>query len=422
MRAQILFALSLSASAVPFALGQGGTAAAQDEPRAPQAGDLAPTFSFDDVRASTPPAWAAAITADMFRGKVVVLEFTTSWCSGCIASVPHINTLAKDYANDDEVVILGVTYESAREADAFIKEHSLVIPLVSDPDASMFDSWWVNAVPMAAVLDREGRIACITHPVAVTREIVEKVKAGEPLPTIALKGSTDGQAPRDPYANRQRRTWNFTDLLDETGPAAIGASMTRVDAPQGMGRTNPQTGELRLLGMPPAAIIAAVHQANTRDLIMEAELPPNLFYTLIVVPPTPDVAIARELANRAIERELGVRIETRLVHSKVRLLRRAEGAPALLPVADDVERTGTSRPGMMKFSRTSLDEFASMLSRFSATPIVNATGLTAEYALDLSWDPAGGAEAARAALAAAGFVLEDGEADVKRIAVTVPRN
>lgn len=417
--------LMMALLAGPISLASGladpPAAPAQAEETAPMPGDEAPPISVDDVRARTMPAWASDLRADLFAGKVLVLDFTTSWCSGCVLSVPHINELAESFAPDDAVVFLAVTNENAKDADAFIAAHDLKIPLASDPDASMFESWWVNAVPMTAIIDAQGRIACVTHPMAISREIIELVKAGEPVPPIALLASNEDDTPRDPYANRQRRSWNVANLLDESGPAAIGATLTRVDKPQGMARTNPKTGEMRLLGMQATSLIAAIHRANVRDLIIEAELPSDAFYDLIVNPPEPSQTVARDLARRAIERELGVRIESRMVKSKVRVLRRAPDAPELVPVGADVQSGGTARPGLIKFSRTTVADFAAALSRFSATPIIDGTGLTGEYAFDLSWDPSGGSEAARAAIAAAGFTFEDGEAELERIAVVVPR-
>ena len=46
------------------------------------------------------------LTADDMKGKIVVVDYWATWCGPCIASIPHNNEVAKEYA-DKGVVVVG---------------------------------------------------------------------------------------------------------------------------------------------------------------------------------------------------------------------------------------------------------------------------------------------------------------------------
>ena len=72
------------------------------EPEAPvlQPGALAPDFVSRD-------ASGKAVRISDFKGKVVILDFWATWCGPCQASMPHTQTLAKNF-KDQGVVVLAV--------------------------------------------------------------------------------------------------------------------------------------------------------------------------------------------------------------------------------------------------------------------------------------------------------------------------
>lgn len=52
-----------------------------------------------------------------FKGKLLVLDFWASWCSPCIAMIPKMDSLQKQF--EGSVQFLPVTYQTAREVEAF---------------------------------------------------------------------------------------------------------------------------------------------------------------------------------------------------------------------------------------------------------------------------------------------------------------
>jgi len=71
------------------------------------AGGLAPEFSSYDL------AEQEVRIAD-YRGKVLILDFWATWCSPCIASMPHTSEVAAKFA-DQGVVVLAVCTGDKRQ-------------------------------------------------------------------------------------------------------------------------------------------------------------------------------------------------------------------------------------------------------------------------------------------------------------------
>ena len=93
-----------------------------------------------------------------YKGKVVLLNFWTTWCEPCEAEMPEIEQLYARYTRDD-VVILGVnTRARTSEVIAYGKKHHLTFPLLIDRDGAVSGLYHVRAFPTTIVIDRQGII------------------------------------------------------------------------------------------------------------------------------------------------------------------------------------------------------------------------------------------------------------------------
>ncbi len=97
-----------------------------------------------------------AYSLDALKGKVVVLNFWHTSCVPCIAEMPLLNQLKKEFENDP-VVFLAVSPNTIRELSEFLGKRKFdyhQIPGVDTKDFfSPFPGW-----PIHVVLDREGFI------------------------------------------------------------------------------------------------------------------------------------------------------------------------------------------------------------------------------------------------------------------------
>jgi TonB family protein len=120
------------------------------------------------------------------NGKVVLLDFWASWCGPCVAEMPHIEKLHKDF-KDQGLVVLGVNYNEELEvARAFIERKGYTFTNLLDEGRETSMRYGVSAIPQVFIIDRDGKIKWHARGYSSGKEIelrsaVEKIlKGGDP--------------------------------------------------------------------------------------------------------------------------------------------------------------------------------------------------------------------------------------------------
>lgn len=118
-------------------------------------GELAPDFSLPGVRSSD-----SAITLSELRGNIVYVDFWASWCLPCLRSLPQINMLYEQYAEQGFEVVAITIDDPIEDALDFLED--LEVPLsyhvVADRTADVMDEYGVVGMPTSFLIDRSGRI------------------------------------------------------------------------------------------------------------------------------------------------------------------------------------------------------------------------------------------------------------------------
>lgn len=119
------------------------------------------------------------ITLSELRGKVVVINFWGTWCSPCVAELPHFDDVAREYA--DSVAILAFHSNSGHElADEHIAENFADSPIIFTSDDTGETYYWqlggLGTWPTTVIVDANGVITAkfvgsVTH-----QELVAAVK------------------------------------------------------------------------------------------------------------------------------------------------------------------------------------------------------------------------------------------------------
>jgi thiol-disulfide isomerase/thioredoxin len=99
---------------------------------------------------------------DRRRGRVVYLDFSTSWCEACKASLPLVEHFARSHPRADVVTI--DSGESAAVAARFARERGLRPRFVAlDSDERLADAFNVTGFPTIVVIDPQGRMSGIWY-------------------------------------------------------------------------------------------------------------------------------------------------------------------------------------------------------------------------------------------------------------------
>ncbi len=100
------------------------------------------------------------------RGKVVVLQFTASWCVVCRKEMPHIEKEIWQAHQDKGIVVIGVDRDEPLEVvEKFAEQMEITYPLALDPNADIFGLFASKkaGVTRNIVVDKKGKIAFLTR-------------------------------------------------------------------------------------------------------------------------------------------------------------------------------------------------------------------------------------------------------------------
>lgn len=100
------------------------------------------------------------------RGKIVILQFTASWCSVCREEMPYLERDIWQAYKDKDVVLIGVDRdEPLATVQKFHKDMKISYPLALDPGAAIFQRFADKkaGVTRNVVIDRNGRIQYLTR-------------------------------------------------------------------------------------------------------------------------------------------------------------------------------------------------------------------------------------------------------------------
>jgi len=129
------------------------------------AGDTAPALSVTK--------WLKGAPVTSFeKGHVYVVEFWATWCQPCIASMPHLSAIQKEFK--DKVTIIGVSSEDSRntleKAEKMVaaKGDTMGYTVAWDNGRATNDAFMGAAnqhfIPCAFVVDKEGKVAYFGGP------------------------------------------------------------------------------------------------------------------------------------------------------------------------------------------------------------------------------------------------------------------
>ena len=123
-------------------------------------GDMVPDFDLLMMDGTT-------LNIKELRGKVVMLQFTASWCGVCRQEMPHIESeIWQRHKDNPEFALYGIDLKETPEVTAgFAKAIPVTYPLTLDPDGERFALFCDKGagVTRNIILDRTGKIIMLTR-------------------------------------------------------------------------------------------------------------------------------------------------------------------------------------------------------------------------------------------------------------------
>lgn len=132
---------------------------------------LAPDFTLDDGKGNE-------MSLSDYKGKLVLVNFFTTWCTYCVEEMPDFNKVYDKYRLED-VAILGVNVQSDPKEISkekvldWLVEKKVTFPVVFDDEGQVSRNYYINGYPTTYVIDKEGYIVGYVN--AVDEAMLEKI-------------------------------------------------------------------------------------------------------------------------------------------------------------------------------------------------------------------------------------------------------
>ena len=155
-----LRSLVLGLFALCSMVGMAQEAEADDTGYIVKVGQTAPDFTVTLTDGKT-------VKLSDFRGKVVMLQFTASWCGVCRKEMPFIEKdIWQKHKPDPDFMLMGIDRdEPLNKVIAFGKSTGVTYPLGLDPGADIFAKYALRqaGITRNVLIDKEGRIVMLTR-------------------------------------------------------------------------------------------------------------------------------------------------------------------------------------------------------------------------------------------------------------------
>jgi len=93
------------------------------------------------------------------KGKVVLLEFWTTWCSFCAVEAPFVDKINHEFAGKDLLVLAVNVGESKKTVKKYLERHPRNVKVVLTDDTNLAAMYAATAYPIYVAIDRDGNIA-----------------------------------------------------------------------------------------------------------------------------------------------------------------------------------------------------------------------------------------------------------------------
>jgi peroxiredoxin len=124
-----------------------------------ETGQIAPDFTVTTIDGKP-------FTLSENRGKIIMIQFTASWCGVCRKEMPHIEKEIWQPLKEKSFVLIGLDRDEPLDiVAAFAKKMKITYPLALDPNAEVFSLYAKKeaGVTRNVIIDQQGKIAYLTR-------------------------------------------------------------------------------------------------------------------------------------------------------------------------------------------------------------------------------------------------------------------
>jgi thiol-disulfide isomerase/thioredoxin len=92
------------------------------------------------------------------REKVVILDFWASWCGPCLQTMPQVDAVAHEFADNGVILVAINIEESADKVKKALTRLKLSTTVALDKNGRVAERYGATAIPQTVIIDREGKV------------------------------------------------------------------------------------------------------------------------------------------------------------------------------------------------------------------------------------------------------------------------
>src|SRR5467141_5230951 len=98
-------------------------------------------------------------TNDSIKGKVVLLDFWTTWCVYCFEEAGLVDQINREFRDKGLIVLAVDVAESKKTVKRYLDQHPRTSRIVLTDDTNLAAMYEATVYPIYVVIDRDGNIA-----------------------------------------------------------------------------------------------------------------------------------------------------------------------------------------------------------------------------------------------------------------------
>jgi uncharacterized protein (TIGR03435 family) len=325
----------------------------------PEKGTPAPPL--DTLKLLQAPLGGRADWASL-QGKVVVLEFWATWCSPCVASLPHFNQLVESL-DPAKFQFISIDDEDLKAVQTFLTKKRMSGWVGVDASGGVFVMYGVESRPTTIIVDGNGKIVAVTEIDSVSAADLQAVAEGKNVAFKPTMEITEASVP--------------SSLDAERSLFAVSVSKASPDAKTVIAK-HPPTGT-DLLGEDADGLMTDFFNVFGNRYVLKDPLPEGRYDVRVNSVDVPQ-AMIDSVVQQAVLAVLHLQIQTKTLTRPAYILRATDANKKLLsPSASTHAVKRGYWHGNFLLMNGTMDDLAYVLATGLENPVLNETGIDGTY-------------------------------------------
>ena len=326
----------------------------------PEKGTPAPPL--DSLQLLQAPSGARADWASL-KGKVVVLEFWATWCSPCVASLPHLNQLVESL-DPTKFQFISIDDEDPKAVQTFLTKKKTSGWVGVDTSGGVVAWYGITSRPTSIIIDGNGKIVAATEIDSVSAADLQAVAEGK---SVAFKPVSE------------TITSNATSAVDAASQPLFSVSLSKASPDEKRSNVNhPPTGTDSLGEGAEGLFLDTFDAFENRYVLRDS--PPEGLYDLRVNFVDVPKSVRDSAIQQAVLAALHLQIQPKTITKTAYILRATDASKKLLsPSASTHKVKRGFWHGIYILMNGTMDDLAYALATGLENPVVNETGIDGTF-------------------------------------------